>query len=86
MGPNTVAWRESDLVAWQEGRFAANDVLVITWSSISGQTYRVQYNTVLGTTNWTDLPPDILATDVTSSQTDTNLTDPQRFYRVLVVP
>ena len=30
MGPNTVAWRESDLVAWQEGRFAAKDTLTVT--------------------------------------------------------
>ena len=30
LGPNTVAWRESDLVAWQEGRFAAGDALVVT--------------------------------------------------------
>ena len=64
----------------------SNDVLVITWSSISGQTYRVQYNTVLGTTNWTDLPPDVTATDTTASQVDSNLSDAQRFYRVMVVP
>jgi prophage regulatory protein len=32
MGPNTVAWRESDLVAWQQGRFAADDALVATKS------------------------------------------------------
>jgi len=68
------------------GTVLSNDTLTITWNSISGTTYRVQYDTQLGDTNWTDLPPDILATDVTSSQTDTNLTDPQRFYRVLVVP
>ena len=68
------------------GAILSNDTLTITWNSISGTTYRVQYDSQLGDTNWIDLPPDVLATDVTSSQTDTNLTDPQRFYRVLVVP
>jgi hypothetical protein len=64
----------------------SNDVFVIRWTSISGQTYRVQFNTVLGDTNWTDLPPDIMATDTTASQVDPNLSDAQRFYRVMVVP
>jgi hypothetical protein len=64
----------------------SNDVLVISWTSISGQTYRVQYNTELGGTNWTDLPPDVTATDTTASQVDSNLSDAQRFYRVMVVP
>ena len=66
--------------------FVSNDMLTITWSSISGQTYRVQYNTVLGDTNWIDLPPDVTATDTTASQTDSILSDAQRFYRVMVVP
>ena len=64
----------------------SNDMLIITWSSISGLTYRVQYNTLLGDTNWTDLPPDVTATDTTASQVDSNLADTQRFYRVMVVP
>jgi uncharacterized repeat protein (TIGR01451 family) len=68
------------------GTILSNDTLTITWNSISGTTYRVQYDSQLGDTNWIDLPPDVLAIDITSSQTDTNLTDPQRFYRVLVVP
>jgi uncharacterized repeat protein (TIGR01451 family) len=68
------------------GTVLSNGALTLTWSSISGMTYRVQYDSQLGNTNWTDLPPDVLATDIISSQTDTNLTDVQRFYRVLVVP
>jgi hypothetical protein len=68
------------------GTVLSNDALTVTWSSIPGLTYRVQYDTDLLDTNWTDLPPDVLATDIISSQTDTNLTDVQRFYRVLVVP
>jgi uncharacterized repeat protein (TIGR01451 family) len=68
------------------GSVFSNDTLTLTWSSISGLTYRVQYDSQLGDTNWTDLPPDVTATNTISSQTDTNLTDAQRFYRVLLVP
>lgn len=64
----------------------SNGVFTITWSSIPGQKYRVQYSTDLTGSNWVNLPPDITATNVTSSQTDPALTDSQRFYRVLVVP
>lgn len=68
------------------GAVLSNGALTVTWSSIPGTTYRVQYDDQLGNTNWTDLPPDVMANDIISSQTDTNLTDTQRFYRVLVVP
>ena len=68
------------------GATLSNDTLTLTWSSIPGLTYRVQFDNQLGNTNWTDLPPDVIATDTISSQTDTNLIDTQRFYRVLVVP
>src|SRR6185312_15258124 len=57
------------------GAVLTNGGLTLTWSSISGMTYRVQYDSQLGDTNWTDLPPDVIATDITSSQTDSNLTD-----------
>ena len=64
----------------------SNDMLTLTWSSIAGQTYRVQYTTDVEGTNWTDLPPDVTANDTTASQTDPNLSDTQRFYRVMVLP
>lgn len=64
----------------------SNDVLTISWGSISGVTYRVQYTTNLGGTNWTTLPPDITATGDTASTTDMTEPDVQRFYRVFVLP
>jgi hypothetical protein len=64
----------------------SNDMLTLSWSAISGQTYRVQYSTDLLNTNWTDLPPDVTATDTTASQVDSTSTDAQRFYRVMVLP
>jgi uncharacterized repeat protein (TIGR01451 family) len=64
----------------------SNDLLTLTWSSISGQTYRVQYSTSLLDTNWTDLPPDVMATDTTANQVESTSGDAQRFYRVMVLP
>jgi len=64
----------------------SNDMLTLTWSAISGQTYRLQYNTSLGDTNWVDLSPDVTASDTTASQSESVLPDAQRFYRVLVLP
>jgi hypothetical protein len=62
----------------------SNGSFTLTWSSISGQTYRVQYKTNLMGTNWTDLPPDVMANGVTAGKTDSTASDAQRFYRILV--
>jgi hypothetical protein len=59
--------------------------IVITWSAVSNGTYRVQFNPVLNTTNWTDLAGDVIATGNTASKTDT-MTTTNRFYRVRVLP
>ena len=59
--------------------------VVITWSAVSNGTYRVQYQPVLGTTNWTDLIGDVTATGNTASKNDTR-TSTNRFYRVQVLP
>lgn len=64
----------------------SNGVVTLNWSAISGQTYRVQYSTSLVGSNWTDLSPDVTASDITASQNELILPDAQRFYRVLVVP
>lgn len=62
----------------------SNGVLTISWGSISGLTYRVQYTTNLTGSNWIDLPPDVTANDITASTIDFTSTDAQRFYRVIV--
>jgi putative NADPH-quinone reductase len=59
--------------------------IVITWSAVSNATYRVQYNPVLNTTNWTDLFGDVIATGSMATKTDA-MTTTNRFYRVRVVP
>jgi uncharacterized repeat protein (TIGR01451 family) len=64
----------------------SNGMMTLNWSAISGQTYRVQYSTNLVGANWTDLSPDVTATDITASQSELIVPDAQRFYRVLIVP
>jgi hypothetical protein len=58
--------------------------VVITWSAVSNGIYRVQYQPVLGTTNWTDLIGDVTATGNTASKNDSR-TPTNRFYRVQVL-
>ncbi len=56
--------------------------MTITWSSIPGRTYRVEYSEGL-TAPWTALVPDVTATGDTASTTDTAGAVRRRFYRVL---
>jgi hypothetical protein len=60
--------------------------VVITWSSVPSQTYRLQYQDTLNDSSWNNAEPDIPATG--SSTTATNVVGdlPQRFYRVLMLP
>ena len=59
--------------------------VTLSWSSSSGLTYQVQYNTNLLTTNWIVLT-NVTAGGNTTSATDTPGTDPARFYRVVLLP
>ncbi|HEY3760919.1 MAG TPA: immunoglobulin domain-containing protein [Verrucomicrobiae bacterium] len=56
-----------------------------TWSAIPTATYQVQYTTNLITGIWTDLGPPITTTNSAASVLDSNETDPERFYRVLLL-
>jgi autotransporter-associated beta strand protein len=62
----------------------SGNVVTISWTSIAGQSYRVQYKNNLGDATWTDLAPDVTASGSTASATDTTVS--QRFYRVAVLP
>lgn len=64
----------------------SNDQLTLSWSSLSGQTYRVQYSTNILGINWTDLLPDVTATNSNASESVSTSPDAQRFYRVMVLP
>ncbi|MGH9646267.1 MAG: hypothetical protein ACRD4E_05555, partial [Bryobacteraceae bacterium] len=64
-----------------------NGIIAITWSSVAGRTYRLQYNDDLTTTNWNDLLPDVTTTASTASATTGFVGDlPHRFYRIMLVP
>ena len=59
----------------------------ISWLSVSGKTYRVQYKNQLAEPGWNDLPGDVLASGATSIKVDTtSISQSQRFYRTQVVP
>ncbi len=60
--------------------------VVICWSAISNVTYRVQYQSNLGSPNWLDLAPDVMATTNTASAADNPNGATPRFYRVRIVP
>jgi hypothetical protein len=58
-----------------------NNVAVLTWPSVSNQTYWVQYKTALTNAAWDDLPGEVIATGHSASKTDA-VGPAMRFYRV----
>jgi hypothetical protein len=90
-GSNPNAAGNASLVV--EGGFTAPVILsltiattnaVITWSAVSNHTYRLQYRSELDAT-WTNLAPDVTATNGTASAADGFGGQTQRFYRVQLV-
>jgi len=63
-----------------------NGTLSLTWSTEAGETYQLQYNSYLTSTNWTNLGTPIPATASTLTATDTLANAPQRFYRLVLAP
>jgi uncharacterized repeat protein (TIGR03803 family) len=61
-----------------------NGVASLTWSAMSNQTCKVQYNTNLASTNWINLGSAITVTNSPVSASDSSATDSQRFYRIML--
>jgi hypothetical protein len=59
--------------------------VLLTWTSVSNTTYRLEFNPDLKVSNWIGLPGDVPALSNTASKFDT-LTPSNRFYRVRVLP
>jgi len=59
--------------------------VALVWSSLAGQTYRVQYKTALADASWTDLPGDVTAAGATAAKTDSVGAATQRLYRISVM-
>ena len=64
----------------------SGNVIALTWSAIAGQTNQLQYKANLSDTNWINAGASITATNAAISTTDSPGPDPQRFYRVMVLP
>jgi len=59
----------------------------LSWTSITGDRYRVQHRTALDSGAWTNMGGAVAATGNTASETDTPPVGAgQRFYRITVVP
>jgi hypothetical protein len=58
----------------------------LTWNAIAGQRYRIQYKPSLAAADWTDLAPDVTASDSTISVTDSSGLSSQGYYRIVVLP
>jgi len=57
----------------------------LTWSAIAGTRYRVQFKDTLDAPEWSDLPPEVLASGATAAKSDST-GGAQRFYRIQVLP
>ena len=61
-------------------------MLSLTWSALVGQQFQVQYKTNWIQADWINLGDPIPATATTMTASAAISPDPQRFYRVLIVP
>ena len=64
----------------------SNHTPTLTWSSISGLTYQVQFKTNLNDAALPRSLPNVTATGATASATDSSATNAARLYRVVLVP
>ena len=64
----------------------SNGTVSLSWSAVNGQTYRLQMNTNLATTNWLDVPGDVVASNSLASKADVPAPAGGAFYRIQVVP
>jgi O-glycosyl hydrolase len=58
----------------------------LTWSVQPAHSYQLQFKTDLNQANWNNLGSPVTATNTTATASDTIGLDPQRFYRVALLP
>jgi hypothetical protein len=63
-----------------------NGVATVTWSSVPGHTYQLEYADTLIGTNWTPIVPTVPASGATSFATNAVGLKLHRFYRVSLLP
>jgi uncharacterized repeat protein (TIGR03803 family) len=64
----------------------SNDHVTFVWASFSGAVYRVEYRTNLTLGTWLLLASSVPSAGNTTSFSDSLLSDPQRFYRIVLLP
>jgi hypothetical protein len=62
-----------------------NDWVNVTWTTIPGDTYRLQFTTNLATPNWISVTQDVTATISNITHTNPFVPGTQHFYRVMLV-
>lgn len=62
------------------------NAIQFAWNSVSGAVYQVQYKTNITQTNWINLGSTITATNLGTIYSNAIPSDPQRFFRVEVLP
>jgi hypothetical protein len=60
--------------------------LILVWTSVAGRTYWIQSSPEMGVGGWVDLPGDIVANAALATNETVLGPDPQRFYRVRLLP
>jgi uncharacterized repeat protein (TIGR03803 family) len=72
-------------LAFRSSALLANHTQVaLTWITVAGQTYQLQYVADLKSTNWINLGNPILATNAWTTTSDSVGLNSQRFYRVVL--
>jgi len=71
-------------LAFRTSALLPNGTIILTWNTVAGQTYQLQYVPNLGSTNWINLGSPILATGARTTISDVIGSNSQRFYRVVL--
>ena len=62
-----------------------NNLVAITWSSVTNLIYRMQRADSLSGTNWINVSPDVTATGPITTETNVIGNAPQQFYRIILL-
>jgi uncharacterized repeat protein (TIGR03803 family) len=64
----------------------SGEVITVTWGSLAGRTYQLQSKSAVSGGTWDESGVPVIATNTLTSAVDSDLSDPQRFYRVMMRP
>jgi sugar lactone lactonase YvrE len=64
----------------------ANGAFNLAWSAVPGQTFQVQFKTNLAQSDWLNLGGPVTGTNGGAAVFDSPSSDPERFYRVVLLP